>query len=320
MVSMYPTLLYILFDIAQMTTRDPVGPTMRVQARSMHSFEWDLLSPLQGRKIPASISTKSRDELETLAFNLLKTLKQRDKKIAGMHEVGGPYRAATANGLYVHGPCHAVSQFSHKNQRTLSYTSAELTAGAPGSNGSDKAALEVTSHNLLKNSANSKGSKWLPCTLSDQDYQIQLTVVLNVNKKPENCPTLNLQEATAKLKAAQADLQELRSQADPNHATSASAEAAAAAAAELAATQQQLQEVARQLSDARQQLAEASDTHDALQRQLQSSQAALNDAVTEKDIALNKLGKRANPPAASANSCLLVTSGFGRQAASQCSD
>lgn len=39
--------------------------------------------PIQGKKIPASITSKNRDELELLAFNLLKTLKQRDKKIAG---------------------------------------------------------------------------------------------------------------------------------------------------------------------------------------------------------------------------------------------
>jgi hypothetical protein len=37
----------------------------------------------QGRKVPASIASKSREELEVLAVNLLKTLKQRDKKIAG---------------------------------------------------------------------------------------------------------------------------------------------------------------------------------------------------------------------------------------------
>jgi hypothetical protein len=38
---------------------------------------------VQGRKVPASIASKSREELEVLAVNLLKTLKQRDKKIAG---------------------------------------------------------------------------------------------------------------------------------------------------------------------------------------------------------------------------------------------
>jgi len=37
----------------------------------------------QVRKVPASIASKSREELEVLAVNLLKTLKQRDKKIAG---------------------------------------------------------------------------------------------------------------------------------------------------------------------------------------------------------------------------------------------
>jgi hypothetical protein len=35
--------------------------------------------------VPASIASKSREELEVLAVNLLKTLKQRDKKIAGEH-------------------------------------------------------------------------------------------------------------------------------------------------------------------------------------------------------------------------------------------
>jgi hypothetical protein len=38
---------------------------------------------VQVRKVPASIASKSREELEVLAVNLLKTLKQRDKKIAG---------------------------------------------------------------------------------------------------------------------------------------------------------------------------------------------------------------------------------------------
>eukprot|EP00775_Hariotina_reticulata_P009734 gene9734-9892_t len=36
----------------------------------------------EARKVPASISSKSRDELENLALNLLKTLKQKDKRIA----------------------------------------------------------------------------------------------------------------------------------------------------------------------------------------------------------------------------------------------
>jgi hypothetical protein len=40
-------------------------------------------SSLQARKVPASISSKSRDELESLALTLLKTLKQKDKRIAG---------------------------------------------------------------------------------------------------------------------------------------------------------------------------------------------------------------------------------------------
>jgi chromosome segregation ATPase len=66
---------------------------------------------------------------------------------------------------------------------------------------------------------------------------------------------------------------------------------AAAAKSEASALQQQLQEAAQQLADARLQLAEAAESRDAMQHQLHSLQAALQDMASDKDAAFTRLGQ-----------------------------
>lgn len=65
---------------------------------------------------------------------------------------------------------------------------------------------------------------------------------------------------------------------------------AAAARSDAAAAQQQLQDAAQQLADARQQLADAAESRDAMQSQLHSLQAALQEMAAEKDAAFTRLG------------------------------
>lgn len=55
--------------------------------------------------------------------------------------------------------------------------------------------------------------------------------------------------------------------------------------------QQQLQEAAQQLADARQQLADAAESSDAMQQQMHTLQAALQDMANDKDAAFTRLGR-----------------------------
>jgi septal ring factor EnvC (AmiA/AmiB activator) len=89
-------------------------------------------------------------------------------------------------------------------------------------------------------------------------------------------------------------VQKLQVQLQQAHAERDDATAQAAAAkSEASALQQQLQEAAQQLADARLQLSEAAESRDALQHQLHSLQAALQDMASDKDAAFTRLGKSA---------------------------
>lgn len=51
---------------------------------------------LQVRKVPAVISSKSKDELHLMVLDLLKKLKSKDKKIAGQTQIQLPILAVSS--------------------------------------------------------------------------------------------------------------------------------------------------------------------------------------------------------------------------------